>query len=202
MGQYYEAGFLIFVEKSVSKINIPGFSILIIIMNIFLALRLYLHAWILDESKNLQKAKKSISKRRKFFEWFLRLSWVAGMSWLPSAYDVFPKKILFINFHIHHYILLILLILLIWDLLMKSAINKHTNQNVQDLKEIWLQFDFIMLICIFVTCIFIRPEPLNEFYNWLIILIPLSYFSICIISAVQFFYWFPSIIRSAKISLI
>lgn len=200
MGEYYAKGLVFLSSEGTKPISMPGLRYIVISMNILLAGRLYLHAWILDENEEYQRAVKSISRCRKFAEWFLRLLWVMGISWLPSAYSIFPFTISnSFKLHIHCYLFSILFFLLMWDGLMYSTIKSYTSQKIKDLKILWLGLDAIMLISITLSCFFLYYKPSTELSNWSIVIIPLVYIIICTIAGVQVYLWSGGIIKSLKI---
>jgi len=200
MANYYKSSIEIVIGGDLTKIPMPGLYLIVLLMNILLALRLYLHAWIIDESADYQSAIRSASSFKKKGEWFLRLFWVAGISWLPSAYKEFPIKTGPFSFHVHYFLFLILLFLAVWDCLMYSMIRSYSNKDKRKLKEDWLYRDMIMAIIILLTSLPINVVPQKETFNWFRILPPLGFSSIVAISLIQIIEWIPDIFRAPKIS--
>jgi hypothetical protein len=168
-------------------------------MNIMLAIRLYLHAWIIDESADYRNAIRSAKFMKKGGEWFLRLIWVAGISWLPSAYQAFPIQLGSVYIHVHYLLLIILGFLFLWDFLMKSMIKSYSKEDKEMLIRSWVFLDLLMLLAIFIASL-VTILPKTGTFNWLRIIDPLGYFIICGISIYQIIVWIPNIFRAPKVT--
>jgi hypothetical protein len=198
MAKYYEEGIKVIAGGATFTVPLNGLSIVVIIMNVVLALRLYLHAWIIDESSDFRKNIKSRKKPKKAGEWLCRLLWIAGISWLPSAYAEFPKKFGPIKMHVHYYLFGILLFLFIWDCLTKPIIKAYSKENKEDLAQNWFRLDLLMLIIVFISSIIIEVSPNRETFNWLRIVTPLGYCVICGICLYQLGIWGTKVVNAAK----
>lgn len=198
MADYYSNGVRILIAGQPQNMPLTGLSIIVIIMNVVLALRLYLHAWIIDESKDFINNIKKKKRNKRIGEWICRLLWIAGISWLPSAYTEFPKQLGPIKVHVHYFIFGIMLFLFIWDCLTKSIITSYSKENKKDLAKNWITLDLIMLVIIFISSLAIEIVPNSGAYNWLSIASPLGYFAICVICLVQLGIWGRKILFVAK----
>lgn len=155
------------VEVKILNATIQDMPNLWLVMNCFflvIGIRLYLHAWAIDETTMIYKIKNLSqdwqTKLLMTFEWWIRLIWVVMVTCLPLI--LLRKLILpILNWQIQWgvYITVTFALILLWDVLMINktiACSNYTNVTnekdkavrIRDLKIVWFLFDIIILLLI------------------------------------------------------
>lgn len=169
--------FSLFLDGHLQEFQIPHINIIFTIIFSIIALRLFLHAWAVDESPVFKKLSEESSSNKKnyslFFEWIIRILWVLMVTYLPNIFA--NEKIVILNTSLSWelYFITIFGLIFLWDSIMISDIIKHSqfvnknpskkDLNKSELKRIWRRYDiylFVLSGLIFVNDVF----PWNGVY--------------------------------------
>lgn len=142
----YELGLqFITVEGTQARIRFVGLASLLVACNVAFGARLYLHAWILDESREYRRAMSGVGITKRLVQWLLRVGWVVGAAWLPDLYGQFAQSgVTILGASIHLYLAIIGILLLAWDLLMARTVVAYSSRSKKDLRMNWLWLDVII----------------------------------------------------------
>lgn len=147
----------VFIEGKVAALKIPYLWIPITIFLTVIAMRLYLHAWAVDESPAHKRIREISGGKFNFkllLEWIFRVLWVLMVTYLPSVYS--KKQLIVVNVTISWelYFALLFFLIIIWDILMINYIiefshyvnkdNSTKSQNIKDLRRTWFHFDLYL----------------------------------------------------------
>ena len=197
MARPYESGILARTSEGEMSVVIPRLSLIVLLMNVVLAARLYLHAWAVDEMRDFRRALRRRRILRRAAEWTLRLFWVAGIAWLPEVYRVTSWGPLKGIMSVHLYLFGIALLVLLWDGTMKDVIFGYTKKDKGDLIRNWLVLDVIMAVLLGLVWVLEVFYDKGSAENWRVVLIPASFVAACVVSLVQLCVWLYQILESA-----
>ena len=184
----YQEGLLALTDKGDLHIVQPWLFVIVMVMNVALALRLYLHAWAVDENKRFRRAIRSVPKWRRGLEWFLRLLWVMAIAWLPTTYGALSGKPLGEVVNVHLYLFLIVVLVLIWDCTMRNVVFGYTTQSREDLVNNWLKLDVGLASSLGVVWLLESFIP-GSLGNWRVSFVPTCFVIACVISLLQLGLW-------------
>ena len=168
-----------------------------IILTIY-AVRLYSHAWVVDESKKFREALKDHSYFKTIIEWLLRCTWILTIAFLPNVFSG--------NHHVFtslngvppfSYLSFIALTMVVWGALLLPIIKKYSTQEKKDLSRFWYKFDLLIFAgWLFLAISFdyrladtIMPQGL------IAILQLISLTMIITVMVIQLIFWAPSIYK-------
>lgn len=139
-----------------AELDLPFLWVPITIFHVLIALRLYAHAWAVDEA-SLRPGWAADSASFVGCEWFLRGSWVALVSYLPTTLGKIAEgtwKLPGVSGE--KYYVLVFGLVLIWDLMMYGRIANATSrlafvqregaEGAGALKFWWLGIDIALFL--------------------------------------------------------
>ncbi len=176
LGTVIKGSLKVFINNKVMSLTFPNFEIIFSIILSIIALRLYLHAWAVDESIWYEKIKGANGKLKLFVEWITRISWVLMVTYIPSAFA--NQKIWIVNIKVpwEVYFMTIFILLIFWDLLMIDSVIKYSNYvrknnkskdfRIKELKKTWYRNDWFLVLLTIFACV-IKFLPINgEWLNY------------------------------------
>lgn len=200
--------FPIFTKTGNSEISVPHFWFVIILFHLILAIRLYIHAWFVEEAFLFKISFNKQKIFRKALDWSLRFLWVLLASYLPSIFPkILPKLHKNIGTKLELYYLLIFILLFLWDIMnykniiaFFSKYQKRGEYNDLIKKRInfkitWIFFDFLLLLISLVFSSFCFKWE-GEWINWRLLIYFFGMSIIIGLCLTQIIIWAPEIIRS------
>jgi len=171
-----------------SFLEIKSLPYIVVLFSFFLAIRLYLNAWYIDESVEFRGQMATKCRVIRFAEWFIRLAWVTGMTFLPEYYASSESKAgIYFGVSALVYQCIVVSLVLIWDVSFRRAIFSYTKQDKQSLQKLWIPLDALMVLMLAVAATF---DHLAEYTgNWNAAVIPTMFLSTCVISLIQVLIW-------------
>ena len=114
-----------------AKVPLKGIDLFVWFMLTLFAFRVYIHAWIVDDSKQFQEAIKSQKIIKCITEWMLRVFWVMAIAFLPTIFSRSCKVFSFLNnLPPFTYMFIIGTSMVIWGILMFPVINVDSGLNL------------------------------------------------------------------------
>ena len=185
----YEAGLAALTSKGEDRLSLGKLEWVVFGLMAAFALRLYLHAWVIDEAPKYRAAIAGLRFRFRFAEWFFRSAWVVAMAFLPEFYGLWartsgeaPNPSVFL------YTAGIASVLVVWDLLMGRVILRKAEQNKRALWIWWFLLDGIMAVLLIVGFVFSSLTP-RQTGNWNVVAVPMCVLLAGLISLVQTVRW-------------
>lgn len=199
MAKPYEKGLRAIVVSGMIAVPFPGFVAVVVVANLALANRLYMHAWILDDSENYRRALKTVSRKKQLGEWLIRVVWVTATAWLPEAYGSFARnQVTVLGMSIYGYLFAIGVCLLVWDCLMKGTVLTYSQHPKDDLRANWLAIDLIVVVCLGTPWLLEDVGLCKVVGNWVLFLTPLAFIALGCTCMIQVVMWFRRIANEAK----
>lgn len=155
----------LYVENTTDIIQIAPYQVrewIIITLLIVFGLRLYLHAWAVEETFLISRILPNINKKYRttfsVFDIITRFSWSMLIMFLP----LIPIIRYYISDDItwERYLTLIMLLILVWDIVTYySGIKpmfKKDKRNIRKARKKWLVFDLIIFFSFLTLCIVLQ----------------------------------------------
>jgi len=184
-----------------AELPLKGIDFAVWFMLTLFAFRLYIHAWIVDESKHFQDAIKTQKFAKCIVEWFLRVFWVMAIAFLPTIFSKSCKVFVFLNnLPPFTYMSIIGISLVIWGILMFPVIDSYSTQANKDLKLFWFRFDIAITICWLLLALTSDYQFLTNIFptNWTLGYQFIALNGIIVMTFIQILYWFHPIHSTAS----
>jgi hypothetical protein len=193
----YERGLLVFQPSGQVLVILPGLIYVVVVMNLLLGIRLYTHAWVLDESPAFRAMASRLPAWRRTTEWLLRTIWVGGTALLPECSETM-RNLRFHYLGVHFFFFAVMLCVAAWDILMIHAILGYTKVSRSELLKNLLVTDIIMAVSMAIPWLLIECRLYERGGNWSLLLVPAAFSLCCVVSTYQLVFWGGGILREAR----
>lgn len=180
----------------------PGLDWVVWIAISGFGIRLYLHAWIVDESRHFRRALREKAIPVRICEWTIRLFWVAGMVAFPLILARSSEILERINpVSAFTWMWVMAISSLVWAGLLRSLVFSYSDESKDNLKTFWIWPDIVNSVSLLFVMLFMnwgRHKLDLNWMNWGVLIAVASFGVLFAMSMIQIFVWLPRIWREAR----
>lgn len=195
MAAPYAGGLKVYLGSATAAVPLPGFLAVVAGAHVALALRLYVHAWALDESPNFREVIRKVSWGTHLLEWLLRAAWITGAVGMPTAYSVAGSGGHLLGVDVRVYLCSVVACLALWDLIMKDAVIEHSSQDPHALRREWIEGDAVIAIALLFPLASAYAGTSSGASNWLALFAVLALVLVGVVSLIQIATWLRAIVK-------
>jgi hypothetical protein len=199
-------------QGSHQVVELPYVWVAILTFNFLIALRLYVHAWAMDELPILRlslEQRTPAGRPKLIAEWLLRTLWITLTTYLPTRYEhMAGRRDAIIGGPIEQIYTVIFVAVVVWDFLMFEYVTQSAKTGVaiptldaesktaaaRSLRWHWVGYDLLLLLTVGMLCGF-ASRWTGAWENWKV---PVYLLAMSIggsLSIVQLFMWIPEVLR-------
>ncbi|HEY0157812.1 MAG TPA: hypothetical protein VGF28_11045 [Thermoanaerobaculia bacterium] len=182
-------------------VDMPGLWWVIAIVHLAFVVRLYVHAWAVDQATAFQEWRLASADLRRLIhvcaEWLIRGSWVVAVGYLPVMYArEMSSAPLFGAVGLLHYYFWLFLLVFIWDGMMYETVlhgsefTAHSSIGVDRVSRLrwgWLVLDAALFLII--SILQLAERDWGRLENWKLVVLSFLVGVFMMICLAQVLWW-------------